>query len=128
MRGFLKQLNMLENQLIRYLIAGSINTLFGLLIYTFFLKVGFPYQYAFAFAFSLGGAFNYITYSKGVFKSGNIGTPFRYVINYLFMYLLTVFFTYLGVQYGFDEFNIGIISMISVAALNFIVLKFIVFK
>ena len=56
-------------EVLRFLLAGAVNTLFGYLVFGAFIYIGQPDSVAVLMANLLGVAFNFVTYGKGAFRS-----------------------------------------------------------
>lgn len=81
---------MLNQQFIRFVLVGLLNTVFGYSLFAFFLYIGAIYPLAVFLSTIFGILFNYKTIGKIVFSSTkNKLVPF--VLVYVALYLLNVF-------------------------------------
>ena len=112
---------------IMYLLAGGVNTIFGILAYITFSQIGFNYAIALAFSTFVGVLFNYFTLSKSVFNISNKQALIKYCINYLLVYCLSIMMIYLLIQLGFNQNFSGAIVILVMSLLNFYILKKFVF-
>lgn len=74
--------------IIRFLIVGMINTLFGIGIYWLLLYLGSNYQWASAMSMVLGIIFSFINHRTLVFKAK--GRFVRYILVWLFIYVVNI--------------------------------------
>tara|TARA_B100000787_G_scaffold12990_1_gene9492 strand:+ start:2975 stop:3337 length:363 start_codon:yes stop_codon:yes gene_type:complete len=112
---------------IKYIAVGIINTIFGVTAYLFFLKILNNYFFAITLSTLVGVLFNYVTYSKGVFKSSSKKSFIRFIINYSCMYVLSLVLIYFFLTKGLEVDVAGAISIIIISAINFFTLKAIVY-
>ena len=112
---------------IKYISVGIINTIFGVTAYLFFLKILNNYFFAITLSTFVGVLFNYVTYSKGVFKSSSNKSFIRFILNYACMYVLCLALIYFFSTKGLDADVAGAISIIIISAINFFILKAIVY-
>ena len=112
---------------IKYISVGIINTIFGVTAYLFFLKILNNYFFAITLSTFVGVLFNYVTYSKGVFKSSSNKPLIRFILNNACMYVLCLALIYFFSTKGLDADVAGAISIIIISAINFFILKAIVY-
>lgn len=79
-----------KSQYFKFLIIGGINTLFGYIVLTFFLWLQLPHSLAFLIGTLIGIIFNFFTTGRLVFKSSNNKLFFRFILGYLFLYVLNL--------------------------------------
>ena len=77
-------------ELLKYLIVGGINTLFGYSIFAVFLFYGFHYTLAVLFATILGVLFNFQSYGRIVFKNHSWALLTKFILIYLIIYLVNI--------------------------------------
>lgn len=84
--------NKLKNN-VSYILAGLVNTLFGYGAYFILVYINIPAPLALATSTVLGILFNYVNFSKTVFKSQrtNIGL-IKYILSYVIIYVINVLF------------------------------------
>jgi putative flippase GtrA len=75
-------------QLIKFLIIGVFNTLFGYLVYALLVLLGMPEQPALGVAYVIGVTWNYFTHAKLVFGAKGYKRMPLYFAAYLFLYAL----------------------------------------
>jgi putative flippase GtrA len=77
---------LLEPKLFRFLGVGAFNTIFGYLLYAFFLFIGLIPEIALLAATALGMIFNFFTFSRLVFSSRDNKKIIKFVILYVLIY------------------------------------------
>ncbi len=115
-------------QFIRFLIIGILNTAFGYGVYTLFLFFGVQYQLASMGALIFGIVFSFNTQRKFVFNNTKKGLFIRFVLCWVCIYLLNIFLISLCMDYGFDAYVSGALSIIPITLSSYILQKFIVFN
>jgi putative flippase GtrA len=114
-------------ELVRYLIVGGLNTAFGFGIYAALVWSGLDRYLAQAAGYVLGTAFNYLTYSRGVF-TGSGPAKIRFVLSYLGNYALNLLSLGLISRFMADAYAAGALTTLLMVALNYFVLKRWVFR
>ena len=114
-------------RLLRYYQAGAVNTAFGYGLFAMMIWGGFNLYAAQVFAYVLGTAFNYLTFSRYTFAD-QAADKTRFALSYAVNYLAN-----LAVLWGFDQFIhspylAGFLTILVVSALNYVVLKRFVFR
>lgn len=96
----LKQL--LNYQFIRFLLVGFVNTIFGYLVYAFFIYLGFYFTLASLFTNIIGVLFNFQTYGRLVFYNFKYKFLYRFILIYIGVYIVHItgidFFRHLGLN------------------------------
>ena len=115
-------------RVVRFLIVGFVNTLFGYSIYATLILLGVSYSIAILLATIIGVVFNFFTIGSIVFQSFDWSKIYLFVTVYFCSYGINVFCLYILISYGFNSLVAGVISMPLVAALTYIGLKFLVFS
>jgi putative flippase GtrA len=77
-----------KNQFFRFILASGANTLFGFLVFSFFIFLGFYYPLAVLFSTICGILFNFQTIGRFVFFSKNNTLIFRFIMVYVVTYAL----------------------------------------
>ncbi|WP_420841369.1 GtrA family protein [Enterovibrio baiacu] len=81
----------IELRIIRFLIVGFINTIFGYSIYALFIFLGFGYQFSVLIATFLGVIFNYFSFGRLVFHSEiGTGNAIKFTFSYVIAYLINI--------------------------------------
>ena len=119
---------MLDNQIIRFIAVGIVNTIVGYSFYALFIFLGFSYAYALGIATVLGVLFNFQTIGKLVFKHDNKKLIFKFVFVYMVVFVANLFLIKCLVWFGLNEYTGGAIAIIPASALSFILNKVFVFK
>jgi putative flippase GtrA len=111
----------------RYVQAGIVNTLFGFSIYAFLTWWGLDRYAAQAIGYIAGTAFNYITYSKHVFRDAK-PAKLRFVLSYAGNYVINLAALRLVSSFLPNPYIAGAVTTVCVVALNYLVLKRLVFR
>jgi putative flippase GtrA len=115
-------------QLLRFLVVGGLNTVFGYTIYSVFILLHLHYVLAALLGQICGILFNFKTTGTIVFKNKDNRLIFRFFAVYLVTYLITI-----GLLKIFDNYNIGslvagAIIILPIAFLSFFLNKKFVFN
>lgn len=114
-------------ELWRYYQAGVINTAFGFGLYALLVWLGMNMFAAQLLSHCMGVAFNYLTYSRHVFRdapAAKLRFVFSYAVNYL-MGLAALAAASLVIA---SPYLAGAISVVIVSIINYFVLKQFVFR
>lgn len=84
-----------ENNFIRFLLAGMANTLFGLVIYSFFILIGAEVWLALLIGTVSGIFFNFITFGGYVFRQL---APHRFP-SFIIFYILVYFANFISIEF-----------------------------
>lgn len=113
-------------ELWRYYQAGVINTLFGLGAYSLLVWLGLNMFVAQLVAHVAGVAFNYLTYSRHVFRDAG-PAKLRFALSYVGNYLVglaTLAAVALVIK---SPYLAGLVTAVLVSILNYFVLKHLIF-
>lgn len=114
----------LPEQFVRFLFVGALNTLFGYLLYVFFVWIGCNEVFAPLFSTILGILFNFKTIGVIVFQSHNNRLLGKFFCVYAVVYVCNVLglklFAWLGVE---NLYISGAILLLPSALLGFILNK-----
>lgn len=113
---------------IKFLIAGSFNTLFYYTMYALFIYLNFHYSNAVLIATILTMFVSFKTFGKFVFQKHDNRLIFKFTLLTLLNYILNIFLIFLLKEYNYNDYIAGIIAAIFVAINSFLVNKFFVFK
>lgn len=87
-----------NNEFIRFLFAGSVNTVATYLIYALLLRL-FPYLVSYSVSYALGICLSYYLNSRFVFNTDlAVGRALRYPLVYVIQYVLGALLLYLLVE------------------------------
>jgi putative flippase GtrA len=117
-----------DAEIIRFILVGMVNTIFGYSCYAFFLFIGMHYSIAVFFATILGVFFNFKTFGKFVFKVDKNVLIFKFIVVYFVIYFVNVFAIKIFTFLGYDLYVSGVFSIIIVAVCSYILNKNIVFN
>lgn len=118
----------INKQFIRFIIASGINTIFGFLVFSFFIFLGFYYPIALLFSTVCGILFNFQTIGRFVFSSKNNLLIFQFVGVYLVTYMLMTAGVGVLIHIGISAYLSGAILVIPIGITSFLLNKKFVFK
>ena len=118
----------LRNKFLRFLIVGSINTLFSTTIYAILIFLKAHYAIAILVAQVLGVLFNFKTTGKLVFESNDNKLIFRFFIVYVIVYLLSVSSVKILLIHNVNKYVAGILIAFPIAIISFTLFKKFVVK
>jgi putative flippase GtrA len=113
--------------IVRYCQAGALNAAFGFALYALLIWLGLNMYAAQLLAHVVGVAFNYVTYSRHVFRETS-SAKVRFVASYAVNYAVSVAFLFLAGLAFPNPYIAGFLAIIATAAVNFLVLKNLVFS
>ena len=113
-------------ELWRYYQAGIANTVFGLGLYTVLVWLGLNMYLAQFAAHTLGVAFNYLTYSRHVFRDAK-PAKLRFLISYSINYLMGLATLAAIAQFVASPYISGFLTAGAVSVVNYFILKHLVF-
>lgn len=119
---------MLKKQIIRFILVGILNTVFGYTVYALFLWIGLTYFWALVLSTMLGVLFNFQTIGRIVFKSHDMRLIFRFFGVYLTVFLFNWLLIKLGLIAGLNAYISGAVAIVPAAAMSFLLNKFFVFN
>lgn len=113
-------------ELWRYYQAGVVNTLFGFGLYALLVRAGLNMYAAQVIAHVLGVAFNYLTYSRHVFRDAAPAKG-RFALSYVVNYLLSLAALALVSQVVRSPYVAGAVATVVVSLVNYFALRHLVF-
>jgi putative flippase GtrA len=78
-------------QLLKFLVIGVFNTLFGYAVYALLVLLGLPEQWALGLSYVIGVTWNYFTHAKLVFGAKGYRRMPAYFAAYIFLYGVNAF-------------------------------------
>lgn len=114
-------------ELWRYYQAGVANTAFGFGLYALLVWLGMNMFAAQLLSHCLGVAFNYLTYSRHVFR-GTPAAKLRFMLSYVVNYLMGLAALAAASQVIVSPYLAGAVSVGIVSIINYFVLKQFVFR
>ena len=124
----MKTKNTTKQELLRFLVIGSINTLFSYSLFCFFIAIKIHHVLAISLAFVCGVTFNFQTIGRFVFKSHNNRLIVKFILVYLLLYVINLGTIELVNHFIANWYLSGGITTIFCAAISFILNKCWVFK
>lgn len=109
-----------DNEIVRFLVVGGINTLFGYGMFAFFTYLGINYVLAVLYATILGIAFNYNTIGRIVFGKKDSSLVLKFVCVYVAIYLLNIIGLRILHAAGLNSYISGGILLLPIAFTSYI--------
>ncbi|MCW1429331.1 GtrA family protein [Novosphingobium sp. JCM 18896] len=113
-------------ELWRYYQAGIVNTAFGLGAYWLLVWLGLNMFVAQLISHTMGVAFNYLTYSRHVFRDAQ-PAKLRFVLSYAGNYLAGLATLWAVSQFVANPYLAGLVAAVIVSVVNYFALKHLVF-
>lgn len=113
-------------QFLRFYQAAIINTVFGFTLYALLVHLGLNRYVAQITSHLMGMCFNYVTYSRHVFR--NKGSKVRFALSYLLSGVLNFILLYLISFIISSPYYAGLAATFGVSLVMYAVLKFGVFE
>ncbi|PUA39894.1 polysaccharide biosynthesis protein GtrA [Paenibacillus elgii] len=117
-----------NNELIRFLFVGGLNTAFGYSIFALFIFVGLHYTLASLFSTILGILFNFKSTGILVFNSKKNSLIYKFIAVYGIVYLINVSLLKILSLFITNVYFSGAIILLPLAVLSYILNKKFVFK
>lgn len=117
----------IDNQLSRYILVGSINTLFSCFLYLLLSQLGFYYIYALSITWCVGVLFSFKATGKWVFKNNDKTLLIKFIALYCIIYLISIGLLKIGNSVLNNSSLSGIITIIITSGLSFLGNKNLVF-
>ncbi|WP_010494530.1 GtrA family protein [Paenibacillus elgii] len=117
-----------NNELIRFLFVGGLNTAFGYSIFALFIFVGLHYSLASLFSTIIGILFNFKSTGILVFNSKKNSLIYKFIAVYGIVYLINVSLLKILSLFITNVYFSGAIILLPLAVLSYILNKKFVFK
>jgi putative flippase GtrA len=86
-------------KVIKFLLVGGVNTVFGYTLFSTFIYMGIHYSLSVFFSTILGVIFNYFTFSRVVFIDKGVSIFIKFIFSYSVLYLINVYLIYIQNKY-----------------------------
>lgn len=120
--------SLLGHQLVRFVITGALNTGFGYVVYVTGLLADLSPATALAVATGVGACFNYWSTGRLVFHHTSFRTLPLFILAYGGIYMFNMLLLRLLISLGLGPALAQALLIPFVAAVSFIILKFLVFR
>jgi putative flippase GtrA len=114
-------------EVFRFYQAAAVNTAFGYGLYALLLWLGLGRYPAQAVAHVCGTGFNYLTYSRHVFRARR-GSPWRFVLTYAGNYALNLALLATLSLWVRSPYAAGLLATLAASLVNYAALKLFVFE
>jgi len=121
---------MLNSKPSRFILIGLLNTMFGYSAYALLIFFGLSFALALLISTVSGIIFNYFTFGQLFFNIGvNLENFIKFIITYLFIYLLNVSFLHLMINiWSVNSYLSQFLFLIPAAAISWLLMNYWVFK
>ena len=119
---------LIRYQPIRFIGVGVLNTIFGYLVYLFWLAVGLKPEIALAVAMCIGACFNYFTTGRLVFRHSSPNRILHFFAAYAALYVVNAFALRQLLATGIRPALAQGLLVLPFAIISYLVFKFIVFR
>ncbi|MFH1125627.1 MAG: GtrA family protein [Candidatus Altiarchaeota archaeon] len=120
--------NISENQFMRFLAVGVVNTIFGYLAFAFFIYLGLHYSIAALLGTVVGVLFNFKTTGRLVFKNQDNSRIVGFIVVYCIVYSINVLFLAFFNMLKISNYIAGAILILPLGVIAFLLNKWFVFK
>ncbi|MEN6622314.1 MAG: GtrA family protein [Smithella sp.] len=111
--------HILKIRILRFLLVGAFNTLFGYLLFSLFIYFGFHYTLATLLSTILGVLFNFETTGKIVFYNKDNSLVCRFFLVYAAIYILNITFLKMFDIAQVNMYYAGAILMVPMAFISY---------
>jgi len=119
----------LDNNFVRFILVGILNTIIGYGLFVLFIYLGLHYSLAVLFSTILGVLFNFKSIGRLVFNTNNNERIYHFVVVYTFLYLLNVSGLWGLSSFGIENMYVaGAILLAPLAILSFFLNRNFVFN
>ena len=119
---------MKNNQIIKFIVIGIINTAFYFILYSIFIFFKLDYKLAVLFATLLGIVFSFKTLGSFVFKNKDNTLFIKFIFLYGILYFVNIALIDFFNAFVNDYYIAGFLATMINAVLSFVLNKFFVFK
>jgi len=113
---------------IKFLLVGLLNTLFGYVLFAFFNLLTGYYTFSLGMVYTLAIFFNYFIYSKIIFNTNKKSNLISFILVYIFFLILNISLIKFGLLFHQNEILLQGIFLPILALGLYFALKKIVFK
>ena len=115
-------------QIIKFLVIGALNTLFGYSVFMALILIGVLPTIALILSYVVGVVFNFFTTRRFVFKCSKRGSLFRFIIAYVIIYFFNLGLYRLFELSGTSPLTTQALCLPIIAIFSFLLFKFQVFR
>ena len=120
--------NLLQKQIIRFILMGIMNTIFGYLVFSLLVFLKFNATTAIITSTILGLIFNFNTLGRYVFNKTDKNLILKFISSYFLLMIFNICLQKTLHFFIYSDYISGLISIIITAGLSYIMNKFYVFK
>jgi len=117
-----------HSRILRFLVVGGVSTGFSYGVYALLLFLGWNYATANFAALIAGILFSFKTQGTLVFENADNRLIWRFALCWLAIYGVNVLFIREMIAVGIDRYVAGALAIPAIAALSYVVQRFVVFR
>lgn len=117
----------IDEKFFKFLFVGLLNTAFSYFLYALFITIGLVANLALLLQYIFGVLWNFKTTGTIVFQNKNNKLIFKFVLSYVFTFLINSILLKILLNY-INDYLAQAILILPIALLSFIILKYWVFK
>ncbi|WP_165801458.1 GtrA family protein [Kaistia algarum] len=121
-------IRLIQHRPARFIGVGILNTIFGYLVYLFWIAVGLRPELALAVSTSIGACFNYVTTGRLVFRHSSPNRIVHFFASYAALYVVNALALRELVAAGVRPALAQGLLVLPFAIISYLVFKFIVFR
>ncbi|QOF79247.1 GtrA family protein [Variovorax sp. 38R] len=122
-----KSREVLNSQLLRFLVVGGLNTAVGYALFAVLSWAGLPYPLAIGLATIAGVAFNFQSTGRLVFGGAPLSLLWRFVAAYVLVYLINIGAVALLLRAGLNVYVANALVILPLALISFVLQRRFVF-
>ncbi len=107
------------DRVIRFVLVGLLNTVFGYSIFALMIKIGIHYALATFIGTILGVLFNFFTTGRMVFNSLGNKQLLRFILVYIFLYVINIFLLEVLITAGLSAYLGGFVLIPVMAPIGY---------
>lgn len=117
----------IDEKFFKFLFVGALNTAFSYFLYVLFVSIGFVANVALLFQYCFGILWNFKTTGTIVFNNKNNKLILKFVLSYVFTFIINSIFLKILINY-INDYLAQAILVLPIALLSFTIFKYWVFK
>lgn len=117
----------IDEKFLKFIFVGILNTAFSYFLYAVFIFIGLMPNIALFFQYILGIIWNFKTTGTIVFKNNNNKLFIKFLLSYIFTFIINSVFLYILTEFLNDYLSQALL-ILPVAMISFIIMKYWVFK
>lgn len=125
---YLKNINIFrQQQFLRYIVVGIVNTSFSYGIYAGLVFVGLEFKVASLMALLIGIAFSFVTQGTIVFSNATRKTLVKFILAWVVIYIVNITLISILMRASLNAYIAGAVATVPVTFISYFILKYAVF-